>query len=588
MTSDRTLLSHGARAVRLGATAPAVLLLALVSSSPLRAADYASLAVVKPVESCTELGKISLGGVTDKSATVQSATSIDTPKGPFCKVTGTIEPAIRFEVDLPVEHWTQRYLEGGCGGLCGMTRVGVNNASNCAPALNGEFVMAGDDMGHESQMGNSAFGADPQQRIDFAYRANHVTTLVAKALIKAFYGQAQKYSYFVGCSDGGREALMEAQRFPDDFDGIAAGDPAALFVIQNSFYHSWWPRSNTRTDNTNILKLAKLQILHDAVVAHCDTLSGVKDGLLQDPRTCNFDPATLQCPAAAADTSKCLSADEVGAMKKIYAGANDGQGDFFTFGAQRAGELLMHMPEAEQAPPWSRGMAGQSVMNIILPAVSPGEADRPFEFTRANFDRMAQLAPLYNATNTNLKPFAAHGGKLILWHGWSDTSITPGISIAYYQGVQQYMGAAQTERFMRLYLLPGVEHCGRGDGYDQVDWLSPLMAWTELKRAPAAVVTGKSMEPQPMMGPPPGGAAAVTTPYARPAPKLAATRPVYPYPYIPHYSGKGDPNDAASYTQAKSPVQLPQDFGNNVALQLFGPDNQKNYGVRDGKLVVLN
>jgi feruloyl esterase len=551
------------------------------------AADAALLPVIKPVESCMALGNTDLRAVADTPTRIETATLADTPKGPFCEVKGTIAPAIRFEVDLPAEHWTQRYVEAGCGGLCGSMPEGLSNASGCAPALNGELALATDDMGHQSRMGapdQGVFGADPQKRIDFAYRANHVTTLVAKALIRAFYGRAQKYSYFVGCSDGGREALMEAQRYPGDFDGIAAGDPAALLTVQNSFSGTWQQRANTRADNSYILRASKAVLIHDAVVAQCDTLSGVKDGVLQDPRACHFDPAELRCPAGAAGTSGCLTAEEVTALSKLYFGAVDDQGHHFTFGYQRGWE--MRLPQEEQASEWSRGFAGQMVINLFLPTPSPAEGDKPFEFTEANLARMSALAPLYNATNTDLKPFAARGGKLILWHGWSDTLIPPEVSIAYYQGVQEFMGAAATGRFMRLYMLPGVGHCMGGDGYDQVDWLSALMSWVEKGHAPTAVSTGKTAD-RPSGPPGPRPAAAPRTPYARPAPTVVATRPVYPYPLIAHYTGKGDPNDAASYVAIRSPVPVPESFAMD-AIRLIGPDNQKSYGVRDGRLVVLD
>lgn len=597
MFSNQGLLERAAKLAALAALASFMFVGAI---SAARADAYANLPVVKPVLSCADLAKADLTHAADTPAKVQSATVIDTAKGPFCKVLGNIEPSIGFEVDLPVEHWTQRYYQGGCGGLCGMRAAGISNASSCAPALNGEFVVAGDDMGHEGQMGGSGeaeFARDPQKRIDFAYRGNHATALVTKALIEAFYGQAPRYSYFMGCSDGGREALMEAQRFPEDFDGISAGDPAAMFQVQNSFYHAWNALSNKRADGTNILLPAKRTLMHDAVLSRCDTLSGVKDGLLQDPRACDFKPASLRCASGATDTSKCLTDEEVTVAEKLYAGATDGKGHRYSFGAQYGGEAQWELARTATGTTMSEGMAGRSVSFVILPEVSPADADvSKFAFTDANFQRMAQLAPLYNATNTNLKPFAAHGGKLILWHGWSDTSITPGVSIAYYQGVQKFVGAVATDKFMRLFLLPGVGHCGGGDGYDQIDLLSPLMAWTERKQAPMQLIAGKSAQAQmgppggggPPAGPngPPGGMSRMPGPIASPAPQLLATRPVYAYPYIPHYTGKGDPKDAANYTQVKSPVKLPQLFDSEAA-KLIGPDNQKNYSVQDGKLIAI-
>lgn len=559
----------------------ALTLLGATTTRPASARDYAALSVVKPVVACEALRRAQISGTVGAAVTMQSANVVTTGKGSFCKVVGNIAPTIGFEVELPIEHWTQRLLQGGCGGFCGEINIRVTNASTCLPALNGEFAVASSDMGHKAHIGGDdegLFAADPQKRIDFAYRGNHLTALATKALVRAFYGQAPRYSYFMGCSDGGREALVEAQRFPEDFDGISAGDPAALFTVQNSFYHAWNVRANQRSDGTNILMPAKRQLVHDAAVAQCDTLSGVRDGLLQDPRTCRFSPGSIQCRAGAADTAKCLTEEEATVVEKLYEGASDRDSQIFTFGAERGSEAEWGLPSTATGSSGSVGMAQHAIGYLLLPIANPalGELSR-FAFTQANFTRMNALAPLYNAANTNLKPFASRGGKLILWHGWSDASITPGVSIAYYEGVQRFMGAAATNQVLRLFLLPGVSHCGGGDGYNEIDLLSPLMAWTELGRAPDKIVTGKPAGRR--FGPPgaPG-------PIASPLEKLVATRPVYAYPAIPRYVGKGDPNDAASYASVRSPVQTPRTL-REASLGLIGPDNQKSYSVEQGRLV---
>jgi len=475
--------------------------------------------------------------------------------------------------------------------LCGMLAAHISNANGCVPAMNGEFVIASDDMGHQGQMGSPAeaeFGNDPQKRIDFAYRGNHATALVAKALIKAFYGRGPRYSYFMGCSDGGREALMEAQRFPEDFDGISAGDPAAMFQVQNSFYHAWNVAADKRADGTNILMPAKRKLLHEAVLAQCATLSGVNDGLLQDPRSCLFKPASLQCSGGATDTAGCLNSEEVTVAQKLYDGASDDKGHHYTFAAQRGSEMEWGLPATPAGQSMSGGMAARSVKYLILPEVSPSDEDvARFAFTDANFERVAALAPLYNATNTDLKAYSAHGGKLLLWHGWSDTSVTPGISIAYYEGVQKFLGAPATDQFMRLFLLPGVGHCMGGDGYDQADLLTPLMAWTELHQAPAQLTTFKTAAKPPGLGPPGGGPPHIVPgirPIPDPAPGYIASRPVYPFPTIAQYTGTGDPKDAANYKPAETPVTAPATL-DTEALKLIGPDNQKTYAAKAGKLV---
>ncbi len=575
-----------------------------VWSSAAQGTDLAALPVVKPVMSCEALGNVDVAHAIGAEVHDQKATFSQTPKGKFCKVTGQIAPAISFEVDLPMEHWTQRFLLGGCGGLCGMTHVGVSNAGACTPALNGEFVMAGDNMGHTGSMMGLAqgeFGKSPQQRIDFAYRANHVTTLAAKALTAAFYGQAPKYSYFVGCSDGGREALMEAQRYPEDFDGISAGAPAALFTVQNSFYHAWNVRGNQRADGTNILLQSRVGVLHDAVIRHCDTLSGVKDGLLEDPRTCHFNPAWVQCPAGQRDTSHCLTAEETQAALRLYKGATDAAGRPYIIGGPLPGsELQWALPSTARGESMSKGIAASAIAYVIPLQVDEKAADLTrFHFDDASFARMTELAPLYNAENTNLRPFHKHGGHLILWHGLADQSISPLNTIAYYQGVQQEMGAKQTDSFLKFYLLPSVGHCGNGEGFPQVDFLSPLMAWTESGIAPNAILAEKTTLGDGPMGPPLSGhgkppaggqihmASMPSQPYARPNAVAIASRPVYPYPYIAQYGGAGDVNNAENYRPVMSPVSLPMMFASHAA-SLIGPDNQKQYGVTGGKLVIEN
>jgi hypothetical protein len=226
----------------------------------------------------------------DVSAAVGAATKITSAKiagsgdKTYCAVQGVIAPKIRFELRLPIQGWTQRYLQVGCGGLCGVLNVRTEHADGCVPVQSGAIALASTDMGHEGgNMGDGTFGADPQRRIDFAYRGVHLTAVASKALIAKFYGQAPRYNYFSGCSDGGREALMEAQRFPGDFDGIAAGAPAMVFTVQNSFYHAWQAASNTGADGKAVLIASRLPILHAAALASCDEVDGIKDGQIDDP-----------------------------------------------------------------------------------------------------------------------------------------------------------------------------------------------------------------------------------------------------------------------------------------------------------------
>lgn len=633
------------RLTRFAFSAGTALVFLISFASRAKAEDYLNLPVVKPVVSCDQLGSADLSKAVGKAVTVKSATVTDTPKGKFCKVTGTIAPAVNFEADLPMEHWTQRLAQGGCGAYCGNVRATIERAGTCMPALNGEFAVAGDDMGHQGAAGgpgagpsatpDSIFGTDPDKRLDFAYRANHETTLVTKALIKIFYGQPQKFAYFLGCSDGGREALVEAQRYPNDFDGISAGAPVAIINVHNSFFHGWDAAVNKRADGSYILLRPRLSILHAAVLAHCPTLSGVQDGLLENPFGCKFDRAWVECPAGATDTSNCFTPEEAAVAQKLYQGPGDGQGHLFEISGFALGtEMSWNLPAAQRTNGsggpgggGGGGMTTNSIKYLLLPSVASDQDVSGFRYDQEWFHKVGEMgAPLYNAANTDLKPFESHGGKLIMWHGLADTSVPPVISVAYYQGVQKEMGDKTTDSFLRLFLVPGVGHCGGGDGFPQIDTLSPLMAWTELHRAPTEIIASKiSNQPQTFGAPggagqggqapragaqaqggpatagraqgpggpgAPGGAQAQgggdgwfsPKPYAEPDKPALASRPVYAYPYVARYTGKGDPKEAANYEPVKVPEKLPLVF-ETEATTLIGPDNQKFYRVEGDRLV---
>jgi len=578
---------------------------ALAQSAP------ATLKAIDPVASCASLSGADLKAATG-AATTADAKEISSPKGRFCRVTGTIAPAIGYEVDLPMKGWTQRYLQTGCGGLCGNLDVQVSHAGTCLPAVNGEMVVASDDMGHRNVGGpggdgDAAFGLDPQKRIDFAYRGNHVTALAAKALIKAFYGQAPRYSYFSGCSDGGREALVEAERFPDDFDGVAAGAPAMNFQVQNSFYHAWQARSNTGPDGKAILIASRLPVLHKAVLAACDALDGQVDGLISDPRACKFDPGSAQCAPGATDSANCLTAAEVDAARRLYAGPRDAEGHRFTIGQPQYGSELswegVFVPRSADQPIPSKGMAAGSSTYVIFPEAPAKDGDIDhFEFTQAHFARLADLHPLYDATDVDLERFQAKGGKLLLWHGWSDPHISPLNTIAYDESVRKFMGEAKANGFLRLFLFPGVYHCGGGDGFSQFDVLTPLMAWVEQGRAPDRIDAaqtppgfgpfGAGPPPRgapPINGVPPDGPAPPFIAGSKPAPlpmpdaPAVRTRPVFAYPMQAHYSGQGDPDDGRNYTAVEGPRS---DLASLKweGSHFMGPDILKTYTVADGRL----
>ncbi len=510
-----------------------------------------TLSVVTPKVDCSTLASVDVTDIGGAGSTITSAavttTTINGVATDFCAVKGTLAPSNSFEVALPVSTWTQRFAALGCGGLCGMLSdpVQANSFSfsyNCPLVQEGGFVTAATDMGHSGM--DASWTTDPQKQADFAYRGQHITTLAAKKLIQAYYGQAQKYAYFVGCSDGGREALMAAQRFPADYNGIVAGAPAAHFNIQNSLYHGWNVMSQSTTgDSTGNVTLYadKLAVLHAGVVAACGGQSGADDGLLSDPRACNFEPASIQCPAGATDTSACLTAAEVITASKIYGGPTDAAtGERILRGSPQLGSegnwIGVEVPNSNStdAPvPVTQGLFSYGIVTGAYNLIFTGSPTMPdidtFGYHDASFyaNYLQATHPLNDATSPDLSAFNAAGGKLILWHGWADQHISPLFTINYYESMQDTMGAATVDTFARLYLVPGVAHCGGGQGMPNIDLVSQITGWVEQSTAPDAVMTYQT-----------DSSSAVT-----------ATRPVYPYPAVARYTGSGDKTVAANFVK---------------------------------------
>ena len=512
----------------------------------------AALGEVRAAMRCADLAATDLTDIGGEGSRIALAREVDRSGHPSCEVEGMLAPSIGFKVVLPVANWTQRYLQVGCGGLCGNINLDIGAADGCVPVSAGNFVVSSTDMGHQGMAPD--FGRDPQKRVDFAYRGVHLTALAAKKLIHAYYGQAPAYSYFTGCSDGGREALMEAQRYPGDFNGIIAGAPAMLFQFQNSLHHGWLAASNTGQDGKPIVTASRLPILHKAVVAACDGLDGQIDGLLSDPRLCRFDLKTVQCPAGSTDTASCLTPKEVAVIAKFYEGPRDPTtGEHLTVGEVQYGSELawagVFVPESADQPIFSTIIAMGALQNLIFeqnPPKAYSLAD--FKFEKSTVELLKARHPLFDATNPNLSPFEAAGGKLILWHGWSDEHISPRTTIAYHEALVRHMGAKLAAGFERLYLLPGVYHCGKGEGPSAVDFLTPMMAWVEHGKAPDAVVTRNPTNAGNNFGQPPSEAKG-DKPSAEKTTAVARARPVYPYPAVARYKGAGDPNSADSYVR---------------------------------------
>jgi feruloyl esterase len=585
----------------------AIVLLTVPGMAHAASAGPAALPLLKPALACTALKDVDLTDIGGPGSKVTAATETSDGAAVICTVEGNLAPTIGFKVTLPAHGWNQRYLQVGCGGLCGRISLNVGAADGCAPLGAGSFALASTDMGHQG--GGGEFGADPQKRSDFAHRAVHLTSVAAKKLIRAFYGQPAAFSYFSGCSDGGREALMEAQRYPEDFNGIIAGAPAMIFQVQNSLHHAWLARSNTGSDGKPIITADRLGLIHKAVLAQCDGLDGQKDDLISEPRLCQVNEKPLICKDNPTQKgTDCLSTIEAAALRALYDGPRDPtSGERLLPGSPQPGSELawagVFVPRDASQSPFSERIALDAIRNLVFeqnPPASFSLAD--FSFDKATLEKLRALHPLYDATNPDLSGLQKAGGKLILWHGWADEHISPLNTIAYHEAVQAQMGKDKAAGFERLYLLPGVRHCGNGEGPSHIDLLTPIMAWVEGGQAPDMILArqqplDKKMAQQgrgfgaaeaprgmapggaggpPPGGPPPGGAGGPPPgmgPMMAAGPVIERTRPLFPYPEIARYDGKGDPNKPESYQRAPA-------LFTGTALAWAGSDFFKPYSFK--------
>jgi feruloyl esterase len=465
----------------------------------------------------------------------------------FCRVslmdTPTPDSEIPIEVWLPEEGWNGKFRGQGNGGFAGQT-----DYAGLAVAVSQGYASGATDTGHRD-MGTDPKWAlgHPEKVIDYGYRAVHRTAVLAKTIAKAYYGSAVHSSYFVSCSDGGREALMEAQRFPDDYDGIVAGAPANNWtgLLTNALYNA----QALLNDPASYISAAKIPAIDAAVKAACDSADGVKDGVLNDPRECHFNPSSMTCKGAENDS--CLTAKQAHALEILYGGLHDS-----------AGKLIFpgYLPGSEDGPggwiPWITGAGPQrSLMyGFAVGYFTNMVYDRPnWEFKDAVIAdaykaALARTASALDANDPNLKPFAAHGGKLILYHGWNDPAIAALSTVGYYNHVRDTLGAKETGEFVRLFMVPGMQHCFGGPGatfFDQLglppaglpndaehDIYLALEAWVENGKAPERLIGTKFDEK--------------ATP-----PRAIMTRPVCAYPLMAKYKGSGDTNEAANFTCVK-------------------------------------
>lgn len=459
----------------------------------------------------------------------------------------TKDSEIRIEVWLPASGWNGKYQQVGNGGWAGSIPT-----HSLALALQRGYAVAatntGHDEGHPDGPAAWAIG-HPEKMIDFGHRSLRETTVVAKAMIAALYGKDPAYSYFVGCSNGGRQVLMEAQRYPEDFDGIIAGAPANDFT--NLLTGFVWNEQALSEDTKSKIPPAKLSAIQKAALAACDSLDGVKDGLVEDPRKCSFNPEVLLCQGA--ENNECLNPSQIKALKKIYSGpvnSRTGKQIYpgFPAGTEAvAGTWLPWVVAEDPAKTLHAGFGNSLYSQAVFENLR-------WNYRELNFDHDVEwgnqkVGAVVNSTNPDLRSFRARGGKLIQYHGWADAAIPGYGSIEYYEKAKVFLekypdGRSDISKpvtdFYRLFMVPGMGHCAGGIGANQFgtaggsaspdperDFLTALEQWVEKGIAPEKFIgTGKATDD----------------------PSKTLTRPICSFPQVARYKGTGDPNQASSFT----------------------------------------
>jgi feruloyl esterase len=432
----------------------------------------------------------------------------------FCRVAATLTPTsdsvINVEVWLPAANWNGKFQAVGNGGW-----AGVISYAAMADALRAGYATASTDTGHTGP-GAAFVVGHPEKLIDFAWRSEHEMTAKAKAVIEHFYGSAPKLSYWNGCSTGGRQALKEAQQFPDDYDGIIAGAPANRTTL------SLWIAHAVLKDPASYIPPAKYPLIHEAALAACDALDGVKDGLIENPAKCSFDPAVLLCKGA--DAPSCLTAAQVTAAQKMYSPPLN----------SRTGKPLSARLTAGTELGWGEQALGpQPNANIndhyrFVVFKDPNWDWKTFDFDRDLIKSERPESQIMNATDPNLQRFFSHGGKLLLYQGWSDPRVPALQTIDYYQSVLHALHDSPASLdAVRLFVAPGMGHCGGGDGPNVFDKIGPLEQWVEHGNAPDRLIASHAT----------GGS-------------VDRTRPLCPYPQVAKYKGTGSIDIADNFSCA--------------------------------------
>ena len=507
----------------------------IAANAPVDLIPLPAQAVMAPVVDCRSLATRSFvqsPGAEFKvlSATIEPAAG---DRAEFCLIQGYVSPQVQFQLRMPTSTYVGRYLQGGCGAMCGVIGTTLSPSCDDQHAYAGSFAVSFNNMGHIGASGGDATWASgaPELRKDFAYRADHVTAVVAKTLITAFYGQPPRWSYFQGCSNGGREALMEAQRYPRDFNGIVAGSSVSMPAVIGRFI--WEAKVGLTPSGEQIMTPDATALLHDAVLSACDALDGVKDGQIDDPRRCHFDPGRLACKRGA--TGHCLTQEQVESARKLYDGPRDTAGHRLFPGGEAYGSELVWSSEASFTR--TGKFAAEAFLKYLL---FPGElaADftwRDWQFDLTSFRRAQKAGAIFDASDPDLRGFRDTGGKIILWQGAADNAAGIYGMLDYYQAVRDVVGGlAATRNFSRFFLVPGVYHCRGGYVPYEEDFLGAIVNWVERGQPADAVLATATL-----------------------GDGMVRRRSVYAYPVRAKYVG-GDINAAQSFV-AEAPSKEPDD-----------------------------
>jgi hypothetical protein len=504
-------------------------------------------------ESCAALVQFNLAAVSGGPAVVTSAQIVAVPPGGlekfvfaqsgygspadrggskihvYCDVTGYVAPQNKFELKLPLAaEWNHRFFFYACGGFCGTL---FRDACNLG--LERGFASATGNGGHDSLLGfDGAWAANaPELQEDFGWRSNHVITLVAKALILHYYGRPIEHSYMAGNSKGGQAVLLEAQRFPEDFDAMMPSAPVYDYTGRNTVAAAWFAQAITDGHGGSVLNADAAQAAHKSVLEHCGAQTGTDEGIVADPPSCDWHPEMIAC-AQGTSTPDCLSPKQVTAVRRLMEPPTNSKGEVIY--------AYPYIPGTEtQWVGWNYFGAPRTnypprLANLELPGqfigyMADATVRHNVDALKFNFDRdpatLVRARRIYDATSFDLRAFKARGGKILMWHGWADGAIMATSSIGYYEGVTKMMGGLrETQTFFRLFLVPGVHHGSGGPGYTEFDTLTALEDWVEKGQPPERLIAGRLKNGV-----------------------LERTRPVYPYPLSARYSGTGDPTQASSF-----------------------------------------